>query len=141
MSGPWGKRPDGSVKGSGFFGGLKTPTGQAMSELSIRDTPTGPDVPTLVPTLSEDELRSLLNIKDGIRIPDSIAKKAFDHAEMRKGQGRSAFAQPGEQQFGVYPDIQRIPNFMDVPLASSKRSVDPEALRRALMFHLQGQTS
>jgi hypothetical protein len=95
----WGKRPDGSEKGAGFFGVLKRPDGGISTEISV-GLPIGGkemDVPTLVPTLTEDEKNWLLthDIKD--KIPESIMKKAKAHAEERIKAGKSPFARPEEE--------------------------------------------
>jgi hypothetical protein len=95
----WGKRPDGSQKGAGFFGVLKRPDGGISTEISVGLPINGKemDVPTLVPTLTEDEKNWLLthDIKD--KIPESIMKKAKAHAEERIKAGKSPFASPEEE--------------------------------------------
>ena len=95
----WGKRPDGSEKGAGFLGVLKRPDGGISTEISV-GLPIGGkemDVPTLVPTLTEDEKNWLLthDIKD--KIPESIMKKAKTHAEERIKAGKSPFASREEE--------------------------------------------
>lgn len=89
-----GNRPDGSKKGSGFLGVLKSANGNAMTEYSIGVKIKGKeiDIPTLVPTLNRSEVTTLLNLKDGEKIPESIVQKAVDHAKMRIADGKSVFA-------------------------------------------------
>jgi len=98
----WAKRADGSEKGMGFLGLLKRPDGSVSSEISIGVTIDGKEVeiPTMVPTLTQQELDYLLNnpAKQGHPIPESIIKKAYEHARQRMSQGLSPFAQPGETQ-------------------------------------------
>ena len=92
----YGLRVDGTTKGKGFFGPLSTKDGQVMTELGMgvnfdgRET----EIPTLVPTLTKQELQSLLQ---GNATTDAIIQKATDHARMRLNQGLSPFAYPGEQ--------------------------------------------
>jgi hypothetical protein len=50
------------------------------------------DVPTLVPTLSRDEVEQLRNIGGNDPLPLSILKKAISYAEQRVTQGKSPFA-------------------------------------------------
>ncbi|TPQ24978.1 hypothetical protein C2U68_17335 [Methylomonas koyamae] len=52
------------------------------------------DIPTIVPTLSKNELEFILNIKDGEEIPNSIIDKAVEHAKKRISQNKSVFADP-----------------------------------------------
>jgi hypothetical protein len=110
----WNLRADGTVKGNGFLGILPRPDGLVSSELSVGTTDlTGKemDIPTLVPTLTRDEVQYLLNTPPATRLPASIFRKAIDFARQRMKAGLPVFAQDGEQQFHVYPDIPRV----DVP--------------------------
>lgn len=93
-----GNRPDGSKKGSGFLGVLKGANGNAMTEYSVGVQIDGKemDVPTLVPTLSRAEVKTVLNLKDGEKLPEAIVQKAVDHAKDRIAQGKSVFAEDGE---------------------------------------------
>lgn len=95
----YGKRPDGSFKGPGFLGPLRRPDGDVMTEYSIGVKLDGKetDIPTLVPTLSDAELNALLKAKPGERIPDSIVKKAVDHARKRMADGKSPFFGPDDE--------------------------------------------
>ncbi|HWU35466.1 MAG TPA: hypothetical protein VN023_09560 [Methylovorus sp.] len=94
----WGSRPDGSQKGNGFLGVLKRPDGGVMTEYSVGVNINGKemDIPTLVPTLSKSEINILLNSKDGEKIPESIIKKAEDHAKKRIKEGKPVFATASE---------------------------------------------
>ena len=87
---------DGTTKGKGFFGPLPTKDGQVMTELGIGVNFDGQEaeIPTLVPTLTKQELQSLLQ---GNAPTDAIIQKAVDHAKIRLNQGLSPFAYPGEQ--------------------------------------------
>lgn len=93
-------RADGSRKGPGFLGALKRPDGKVSSELSIGVNIDGKEVeiPTLVPTLSKDEVNWLItqDISDPKKIPISIQQKAVDFARQRMAAGKSPFAQDSE---------------------------------------------
>jgi hypothetical protein len=91
----FGARPDGSAKGAGFLGvlaGRGPNKGQAMTEFSVGVEIDGQqmEIPTLVPTLTPNELNLVLNGK----ITDEIVRKAADHARARLAQGQGVFADP-----------------------------------------------
>lgn len=102
------KREDGSTKGLGYLGLLKRPDGGVTSELTIGVPINGKemDIPTFVPTLTKQEVTSLLTWKEGDKIPAAIIKKASDYAKQRLAKGQSVFAQDGEQQ-SLYPELER----------------------------------
>lgn len=85
-------RPDGTKKGQGFLGMLPFHDGRTSSELSIGVNLNGKEmqIPSLVPTLSQQEIQHLLS---GGLITDAIAQKAVDHARMRMQQGLPVFAE------------------------------------------------
>lgn len=87
----YGKRADGSKKGAGYFGELKRPDGGVSTELSIGVGINGKEteIPLLVPTLTPTEIELLLRGDDPTA---GIVDKAYDHAIMRIGQGKSPFA-------------------------------------------------
>lgn len=95
----YGKRADGSEKGDGYFGAVKRPDGNVSTELSIGVNLGGKEVeiPTMVPTLSAEELRLLMSAPDGQMPPETIVQKAVDFAKQRQLQGLPYFAAPGEQ--------------------------------------------
>lgn len=86
----YGTRPDGTFKGPGFLGVLKRPDGDISTELSIGIEMNGEEVemPTLVPTLTKEEVDHLLN---GGEPTEAIIDKAVDHAEKRIKEGKSPF--------------------------------------------------
>jgi len=95
----FGKRPDGTEKGMGFLGLLERPDGSVSSEISVGVEIDGKEllIPTLVPTLSPDEVKFLLDMElDGNvkKIPESIMQKAVDHALQRMDRGQSPFFGP-----------------------------------------------
>lgn len=109
-------REDGTTKGPGFFGLLKRPDGGVMSEFTIstdrvKDPKTGKEIdfPTFVPSLNKDEVQTLLNLKDGEKLPPSIVSKAEAFALKRLKEGKSVFAQPGETDLESYSDLPRAP--------------------------------
>lgn len=98
----YGLRPDGSEKGRGYLNELKRPDGEVMTEYSIGLPVEGVemDVPTLVPSLNIEEIKTLLNLPERGRIPESIVKKAAEHAEKRVKSGKSVWATPEESEYG-----------------------------------------
>lgn len=96
----WPKRADGSDKGYGYLGLLKRPDGGVSSEISVGVEINGKEteIPTMVPTLTRDEVNTLLNLKldGGGNIPDSIVNKATDFAKQRIAAGKDPFASASE---------------------------------------------
>lgn len=91
----YGNRPDKTKKGLGYFGELERPDGTGvMTEYSIGVPINGKemDVPTLVPTLTPDEIRLILHMQEGEDMPRSIVHKAIDHAHQRLSEGKPIFA-------------------------------------------------
>ena len=90
----YGLRKDGTQKGDGFLGKIKNPDGSVSTELSIGVKIGGEevDIPLLIPTLTEKELKMVLSIKDPNKIPKAIIDKAVKHAQERMDKGLSPFA-------------------------------------------------
>lgn len=91
----YGQRNDGTAKGKGFLGELQRPDGGVSTEISVGVNIGGKEmeVPLLVPTLTQQEIRFLLeNDPASGDIPESIMRKAYDHAVGRVGNGLSPFA-------------------------------------------------
>lgn len=93
-------RFDGTIKSErGFLGPITNNiSGKTMTELSV-GSPGSPEgyYPLLVPTLTQDEIRTLQNLNIGTDpIPPSILRKAKAHADQRIAQGLSPFYQDGE---------------------------------------------
>lgn len=93
----YGLRVNGTPKGLGFFGELKGPDGKVSTEISIGINLGGKEtqIPTLVPTLDQNEINYLLN---GGKPTKEIIDKAVAHAQKRIAEGKNPFAQEGEQQ-------------------------------------------
>lgn len=98
--GGYGLRADGTQKGLGYFGELKRPDKKISTELSIGVGFDGKEtqIPTLVPTLTRNEINYLL---EGNKPTKEIQDKAIAHAKTRMDQGKSPFAEKGEQ--GLLP--------------------------------------
>ncbi len=104
----WGTRANGTPKGKGYFGTLQRPNGEISTELSVgvdfdgRET----EIPSLVPTLTQEEINYLLA---GGKPTKEIMDKAFEHAKQRIFQGKSPFAEEGEQNPMVFPPQGNVP--------------------------------
>jgi hypothetical protein len=90
-------RADGTIKGTGFFGVQKMTDGsnRDMTEFSVGvDFGKGEmQIPTLVPTLTQEELAYLKNGNDPSK---AIVDKAITHAKQRLSKGKSPFYKAGE---------------------------------------------
>ena len=112
----FGLRPDGTKKGLGYFGVLKRPDGKVSTELSIGVEFDGKEteIPSLVPTLNKDEINYLLTSKlepSMWKTPTGkvIVGKAVEHAKKRIAEGKSPFAEEGEQYLSKQqPSKERI---------------------------------
>ena len=120
-------RPDGSKKGTGFFGALKRPDGKVSTEISIGLDVGGKEVnvPLLIPSLTFEELNYLLqsnvDSKDFLKnLPSSIMEKAYNHAQERMKAGISPFALPNEV---FKPPLA--PKQQQVPEATNIKYQDP----------------
>jgi hypothetical protein len=91
----YGKRLDGTEKGEGFLGKLKNSNGDISTELSVSYEINGKEIlmPSLVPTLTDKEVKHLLDNKPPTKEMDD---KIIDHAMKRIKEGKSPFAQPDE---------------------------------------------
>jgi hypothetical protein len=115
------RRPDGTLKGSGFFGALLRPDGGVMSEYSVANSeqlrgPKGEylDYPSLVPTLTAEEVMSILADKP---LSPAILQKAEAFALQRQRAGRPIFADPGEEDIQQYPQLRRA---IAIPMRSAR---------------------
>lgn len=96
--GKYGSRVDGTTKGDGYFGALRMNdgSGKVATELGIGVEIDGKEmeIPSLVPTLSKQEVDYLLT---GAAPTREIIQKASAHAERRIREGKSVWASPGEK--------------------------------------------
>lgn len=137
-SSTWNKRPDGSTKGKGFLGVFKLPNGEAASEYSIADSEKLKDAkgnyldyPSLVPTLTKDELRQALDAANrGVQPPDSVKIKAEAYALERKKAGKPLFANDGEQNESLHSDIPRL-NVTNSDTDNSEEEWQPPSYAKA----------
>lgn len=106
------QRASGTTKGKGFLGEFPithTEDPGVTSEYSIGDDRAGLDYPTLIPTLNASELNRTLNaVEQHTPLPKSVEEKAWQHAQMRRAQGKNVFAQEGEQNYDIMPYFRRI---------------------------------
>ena len=95
---PYGLREDKTPKGRGYFGPLKMTdgSGKVMTEYSITFDVDGKNIlmPSIVPTLTEDEVKYLLT---GKKITPEITRKAYEWGMKRIKEGKSPFSSPEEE--------------------------------------------
>ena len=90
----YGKREDGSLKGSGWLGLVPRKDGGVSTELSMGIEMDGREVlmPLMVPTLTQGELDYLVNDhRQGMEVPETIRRKSIDHGIMQMRKGQSPF--------------------------------------------------
>lgn len=85
---------DGGPKGKGFFGELPNKNGKVSTEISTSDE--SGSYPLLTPNLTKEERQHLLDDKEPT---ESIYKKARDHADKRRSEGKSPFASNFELRY------------------------------------------
>ena len=114
----YGNRSDGTPKGKGWLGEFKLPNGKVATEYtaqsqSVKVNGEQIDFPTLVPSLTKDEVQLMVNdiIPNEKPVPDSVMQKAVDHARTRLEAGKSVFADtpaPAPVVAGQIPDVDAI---------------------------------
>jgi len=100
----FGKREDGSPKGSGFMGTNKRPNDEKQSsEISIGVNINDKEmlIPSMVPTLTKKQFDVLLSLPEGTVPPRDIIEAATKFARDRMSKGLPPFALPDEE--GKYP--------------------------------------
>ena len=99
------RRSDGSTKSArGYLGPIKNNvSGGTMTEFATKWEDAGIEIPTMVPTLSKEEIKYMQNMKPGqgwnVRenpMDEQIINKAKQHARMRLEQNKNPFYQDGE---------------------------------------------
>jgi hypothetical protein len=99
-------RSDGSKKSAtGYLGPIENlVTGGTMTEFTTEWEDMGIEIPTMVPTLSSEEIKYMQRMVPGQGwdrskpMDKSILQKAKDHARMRLEQGKSPYYQDGEKR-------------------------------------------
>ena len=83
----------GTPKGRGYLGLLQRPDGGNMTEYTMGVPIAGvnQEIPSIVPTLDQNEINYLLTMDGSGKIPNSIVQKAVEHAKKRMAQGLSPF--------------------------------------------------
>ena len=99
------KRADGSTKSArGYLGPIKNKvSGGTMTEFATNWEDAGIEIPTMVPTLSKEEIEYMQNMRPGQGwnvkenpMDKQIINKAREHARMRLEQDKNPFYQDGE---------------------------------------------
>ena len=90
--------PADGEKSDGWLGPVKRPDGSVSTEISMGFAIDGKevDIPLMVPGLTKQEIKYLINNdvqskEFSANLPDTIMKKAIEHATMRMKQGKSPF--------------------------------------------------
>ena len=103
----YGNRPDGTIKDVGFLGELKLPNGGVATEYSVQSDAVKQggkriDFPTLVPTLTKEEVHLMTNdiIPNNKPIPESIMQKAIAHAKKRISEDKPVFYSSAQSKPG-----------------------------------------
>lgn len=88
----YGLRKDGTTKGRGWMGPIKTADGSIMTEKSIGVNFDGKEtlIPLIVPTLNLLEIEKLKGNKP---ITQEMIKKAVNFAKQRMSEGKSVWAE------------------------------------------------
>lgn len=99
--GDYGLRNDGKTyKGTGWLGELPLKGGGVATEYSIGVNIGGKemDIPSLVPTLTKDEVSLMTQdlIPNGKPLPEAIVRKAAEHAKKMMAEGKSVWANDGK---------------------------------------------
>lgn len=123
----YGNRADGTPKGNGFLGALKNSNGDVSTELSIGVNIDGKEVeiPSLVPTLTPDEVQWMLDNKPPTQ---TIVQKASEYARQRILQGKSPFADNSESPSSISPSSIPV---TDETIQAALEAIDP-VLKRNL---------
>ena len=94
---PYGLRHDSELpKGKGYFGPMTTSSGDVMTEYSSSDD--AGDYPLVVPTLTADEIRTLLSNGE---LTEQMLEKAQGWADARRKMGKSPFAGSDELRLPI----------------------------------------
>lgn len=129
----YGKRVDGTEKGSGYLGELKMTdgSGRVITELGVGVNIDGKEIeiPAVVPTLSKQELAHILS--GGSPTPE-IIQKAADHARKRLAGGLSPFANSGTPDGGGATMDSKLSRSDNAPKTANPGTVLAESAPSAL---------
>lgn len=93
----YGNRPDGSKKGKGWLGPIDLGDGNVATEYTSQSQSVlvdgkQIDFPTLVPTLTKEEIEEMRKLMAAGKDPSkSVMQKAVDHALKQLSEGKSVF--------------------------------------------------
>ena len=130
----YGKRVDGTQKGGGYFGEVKTPDGKVATELSIGVKIDGKEteIPSLVPSLTDAEVQHLVS---GKKPTKAIVEKARKHAEERMANGQSIFATQEDTNRAKQMRLQQaLQEFGDGEQALAAYDAGDEAVKTAIQY-------
>jgi len=105
------QRPDGSMKGSGWLGVHKTPSGRDVTEYSVGIEIDGKqmDIPTMVPGLTKAEVEQVITAAEYGEFPNrAVMDKAVSHARKMLAEGKSVYAPQNASQSPVGPPTMGI---------------------------------
>lgn len=107
-----GKRLDGTPSGGGFLGVIKDFAGKSMTENTVQVELDGKltEVPTLVPTLTLQDITELRALQGG-EVPERLVGKAADFAISRVNEGLPVFADEVDTQ--IIPKVRSMIGIQD----------------------------
>jgi hypothetical protein len=121
-----GRLSDGTVKGDGYFGRLTASDGTKLSHVTTTSSKVKVnnkeiEFPLLVPTLSKEEVNTLINeiVPNNKYVPDAIFNKAVDHANKRIKAGKSVFAEAKDSKPTTVEPSTPAPATSNAPPATS----------------------
>jgi hypothetical protein len=133
-------RPDGTMKDVGYYGALKSPSGQNVTEYSFGTSIGGVDmdIPSLVPGLSKQEIQYILQRADKEMpigrdpIGNAIADKAIQHAKQRVIKGMSPFYSSVEERARTVMSAESTGNNFGMVAAQNFRMAQQNAEKERL---------
>ena len=102
-------RADGSPVGRGFIGAIKDTMANMITEYNVMVEIEGEqvEIPTLVPTLSKEQLEALMELEGG-EVPEEIVMVALEWAAQRLDEELDVHAT--EDDYENIPDIRQMMN-------------------------------
>lgn len=128
----YGLRNDGTPKGRGYLGEIQLPNGDVATEYTIGVDIDGKEVeiPTLVPTLTEDEVALMRDdiIPNHKPVPRAIAEKAIAHAKQRMADGLSVFIEEDEEPEQVAEPVAPVASAESAPAPATETTAAVESV-------------